>query len=182
MRQSLTLDADSVRLREFTLSDYDELHALTRQTAITDILPDWNMTEEQLKDFLQFVIGSYDKFDPADVRILLAVEHKSDGRLVGWCGVFPNDLLDPEVREAAYAISKDYRNLGFITSAVKAILSFVFRQTELERVAAIVKPFNAASRSVLLKTGFRHMRLATLSDGQDYDYFEADKGDFPDMA
>lgn len=179
MRLSFTLDADSVRLREFTLSDYDELYALTRQTEITDILPDWNMTEAQLKDFLKFVIGSYDKFDPADVRILLAVEHKLDGRLIGWCGVFPNDLLDPAAREVAYAISKDYRNRGLITSAVQAILSFVFSQTELDRVAAIVKPFNVASRSVLLKTGFRHMRLVTLSNGQDYDYFEADKEGFP---
>lgn len=40
---------------------------------MTDLLPDWRMTEEQLTDFLSFIIASYEKFDPEDVRILLAV-------------------------------------------------------------------------------------------------------------
>lgn len=73
------------------------------------------MTEEQLGEFMSFVIGSYEQFSAEDVRILLAVEHKTDKRLIGWCGVFPNDMLEPHVREVAYAISKDYRNLGLAT-------------------------------------------------------------------
>ncbi|MEK0313360.1 GNAT family N-acetyltransferase [Cohnella sp. 56] len=175
MTLSFTMEMDSVRLRPFAAEDDEALYALTRQTEITDLLPDWRMTEAQLADFLQFVIGSYAKFDPQDVRILLAVEHQADARLIGWCGVFPNDLLDPAAREVAYAISKDYRNRGYITSAVRAIVSFVFRHSELERVAAIVKPHNAASGSVLRKAGFRLLQRTTLANGQDYDYFETER-------
>jgi RimJ/RimL family protein N-acetyltransferase len=66
-----------------------------------------------------------DAFDPKDVRILLAIEHKEDEALIGWCGVFPNDLLDPTEREIAYALSKHYRNRGYATEAVVGISSFV---------------------------------------------------------
>ncbi|SFB56435.1 Protein N-acetyltransferase, RimJ/RimL family [Cohnella sp. OV330] len=172
MTLSFTIETDSIRLRAFAPQDLDALRALTMQTEITDLLPDWAMTEAQLADFLSFVIGSYGRFDPADVRILLAIEHKADERLIGWCGVFPNDLLDPADREVAYAVSKDYRGRGYATSAVQAIRAFIFRHTELERVAAIVKPMNGASRGVLLKAGFRPVDRRRLSDGQDYDYFE----------
>lgn len=73
MTLSFTIELDSIRLRPFAAEDDEALYALTRQTEITDMLPDWRMTEAQLADFLQFVIGSYAKFDPQDVRILLAV-------------------------------------------------------------------------------------------------------------
>ncbi|MFD2331054.1 GNAT family N-acetyltransferase [Cohnella sp. GCM10020058] len=172
MMHSFTIDTDSIRLRAFAPQDIDALRALTMQTEITDLLPDWAMTEAQLTDFLSFVIGSYGRFDPDDVRILLAIEHKADERLIGWCGVFPNDLLDPADREVAYAVSKDYRKSGYATSAVQSMLAWIFRHTRLERVAAIVKPMNDISRSVLLKAGFRLIDRRTLSNGQEYDYFE----------
>ncbi|WP_161601568.1 GNAT family N-acetyltransferase [Paenibacillus luteus] len=175
MSHSLTIETEAITLRPFAIQDFDELYQLTRQPEITDILPDWDMTKEQLNDFMSFVIGSYEQFNPADVRILLAVEHNNDKRLIGWCGVFPNDLLDPSVREVAYAISKDYRNQGFSTSAVEAILSFVFQKTELEQITAIVKPFNGASRRVVEKAGFQHLKRVRLSDEVEYDYFQLEK-------
>jgi RimJ/RimL family protein N-acetyltransferase len=175
MSHSFTIELEFVRLRTFAEQDLQELYNLTRQAEITDLLPDWNMTEEQLEGFLGFVIASYDTFDPSDVRILLAMEHKRDKRLIGWCGVFPNDLLVPAAREIAYAISKEYRNQGHITAAVRAMASFVFRHTRLERIVAIVKPHNHASRRVVEKAGFRHLDLVRLSDRQDYDYFELSK-------
>ncbi|MFC3799057.1 GNAT family N-acetyltransferase [Cohnella sp. GCM10012308] len=173
MTRSFTIDTDSIRLRAFAPQDLDAMRALTMQTEITDLLPDWAMTEAQLTDFLSFIIGSYARFDPEDVRILLAIEHKDDERLIGWCGVFPNDLLDPAEREVAYAVSKDYRNRGYATSAVQAMLAWIFRHTRLERVAAIVKPMNDASRSVLLKAGVSTIDRRRLPNGQEYDCFEA---------
>ncbi|UUZ81046.1 GNAT family N-acetyltransferase [Paenibacillus sp. P26] len=171
MRPRLGLETEHLLLREFNRGDFHDLWMLTRQTEITDILPDWNMSEERLRGFLEFVISSYDRFHPGDVRILLAVEHKQDGRLIGWCGVFPNDKLPPEERELAYAISKDYRNRGYTTEAAKGMVSYLFNHSSLEQIVAIVRPFNGASRRILEKCGFVHQRLARLSDGEDYHYY-----------
>ncbi|XEC93822.1 GNAT family N-acetyltransferase [Paenibacillus tarimensis] len=171
MRESIRFETASLRLREFALEDYNALYALTTQQEITDILPDWNMTEVQLKRFLAFVIDSYDKFQPDDVRILLAIVHKGDQKLIGWCGVFPNDKLEPQKREIAYAMHKDYRNCGYTTEAVMGMVAYVFGQSSLSEIVAIVKPFNTASRRVVEKAGFIQQSTVRLSDGEDYDYF-----------
>lgn len=168
MDRPLGFNTASLVLREFTFEDYEELYGLTRQREITDILPDWDMTREQLMGFLRFVIGSYAKFNAKDVRVLLAIER--EGKLAGWCGVFPNDKLPPAEREIAYAMSKDYHGKGYATEAVSGMVSYIFRSTALQEIAAIVKPFNTASRRVLDKAGFRYVQLVRLSDEADYDY------------
>ncbi|SCY83009.1 Protein N-acetyltransferase, RimJ/RimL family [Paenibacillus polysaccharolyticus] len=172
MNHRFTIVANSVMLRPFTLQDQAALATLTHQPEITDLLPDWKMTEEQLSEFLQFVVGSYEQFDPQDVRIMLAVIHQESQRLIGWCGVFPNDMLDPSDRELAYAISRDHRNKGYITEAVRALTAYLFEHTSLNRIVGIVKTYNPASRKVLEHTGFQYVNRRRLSDGEVYDYFE----------
>ncbi|BBH24505.1 hypothetical protein Back11_58500 [Paenibacillus baekrokdamisoli] len=178
MRQQLGFETESLILREFTLEDAGELYKLTRQKQITDILPDWNMTVKQTKDFLEFVVSSYASFDPDDIRIMLAITDKRNEELIGWCGVFPNDKLDPADREIAYAISEHYRNQGLTTEAARGMLRYIFQQSSLQQIVAIVKPFNIASRRVIEKVGFQHRQLVQLSDGADYDYFTVERGPF----
>lgn len=168
---SIRFETPSLVVREFVMEDFDALYELIQQTEITDILPDWNMSEEQLHGFMRFVISSYEKLSPMDVRFLLAVEHKREKKLIGWCGVFPNDLLPIDEREVAYAMSRDYRNRGLTTEAVQAVVRYVFRNTALDHVTAIVKPFNVPSRRLLEKVGFQHVRRTTLADDQIYDCF-----------
>ncbi|MCD9020948.1 GNAT family N-acetyltransferase [Cohnella silvisoli] len=171
MSTSHGFETNALTIRQFTIEDTAALYELTRQTEITDFLPDWNMSEQQLEGFLDFVIASYEDFNPEDVRILLAIEHKQDRRLIGWCGVFPNDRLDPADREIAYAISKDYRNHGYTTEATTGMVSYVFNHSLLMQIVAIVKPFNLASTRVIEKTGFKHVQLLGLSDNSNYNYY-----------
>lgn len=172
MNHGFTIVANSVMLRPFTSQDQAALAALTHQPEITDMLPDWKMSEEQLSEFLQFVVGSYEQFNPQDVRIMLAVIHQESQQLIGWCGVFPNDMLDPSDREVAYAISRDHRNKGYITEAVRALTTYLFEHTSLNRIVGIVKTYNPASRKVLEHTGFQYVNRRSLSDGEVYEYFE----------
>jgi RimJ/RimL family protein N-acetyltransferase/GNAT superfamily N-acetyltransferase len=172
MNHGFSIVASAVMLRPFTLQDQVTLAVLTQQPEITDMLPDWKMTEEQLSEFLRFVVGSYEQFDPQDVRMLLAVIHQESQQLIGWCGVFPNDMLDPSDYEVAYAISRDHRNKGSITEAVGALIAYLFEHTSLNRIVGIVKTYNPASRKVLEHTGFQYVNRRRLSDGEVYDYFE----------
>lgn len=178
MENLMEFETASLIVRRFTYEDFSELNLLINQKEITNILPDWAMTEEQLRSFLEFVIGSYKRFNKDDVRIILAIEHRKDQRLIGWCGVFPNDKLESADREVAYAVSRDYRNRGYITEAVMGIVSAVFRSSSLEEIVAIVKPFNIASRRVLEKAGFGLTRRVTLSDQAEYDYFVLERRSF----
>lgn len=170
-RNQLGFETEFLIIREFTINDYDALYNLTRQREITDLLPDWNMTKEQLSQFLRFVVSSYETFHPENVRVLLAIVHKKNQHLIGWVGVFPNEMLEEEDREIAYAISKDYRNQGHMTEAVQGMVNQIFKLSKLERIVAIVKPHNRASRRVVEKLGFIYLHTLTLKDNCSYDYF-----------
>lgn len=164
---------EALRVRPFAWEDRDALYQLSCQPEITDVLPEWRMNPEQLDGFLRYVLSSYERADPDDVRYLLAIEHAADECLIGWCGVFPNDKLPPEKREIAYAVSKHYRNRGYATQAVRAVAAYTFEHTSLHEISAIVKPFNRQSGRVLEKAGFSYEGRRTLSDEEEYDTFAA---------
>jgi ribosomal-protein-alanine N-acetyltransferase len=56
--------------------------------------------------------------------------------------------------EIGYSIHPSFRNSGFATEAVKALVGWAFRQPRVERVVAETEPGNEPSRRVLEKVGF----------------------------
>ncbi|MCP4753015.1 MAG: GNAT family N-acetyltransferase [Proteobacteria bacterium] len=172
MRNEIKIETHRLILREFRAGDLDALYALTCQREITDILPDWKMSREHIRNrWLPWIITQYDHFDPNNVRFILAMVHKDEGNLIGWIGVFPNDMLQTSDREIAYAISKDFRSRGYTTEAAKALTTYVFQMSNLEEIVAIVKTFNKSSRRVIEKSGFVHRQSDKLGNGHDYNCF-----------
>lgn len=49
---------------------------------------------------------------------------------------------------------KHFRNRGYTTKAVKGLLHFLFEQTNIEQLNAIVQPRNVSSLKVIEKCGF----------------------------
>ena len=82
--------------------------------------------------------------------------------------------LDGEV-EIGYGISEAWRNNGYATEAARAAVQFAFDQAGQDRLVAIVKPENVASRRVIEKLGFGNCGVRTVPDenGVDcaFDYF-----------
>jgi ribosomal-protein-alanine N-acetyltransferase len=56
--------------------------------------------------------------------------------------------------EIGYSIDPSFRNSGYATEAVKALVGWAFRQPHVERVIAETEPGNEPSRRVLEKAGF----------------------------
>jgi ribosomal-protein-alanine N-acetyltransferase len=80
-----------------------------------------------------------------------AVEHKTDQKLIGWCGL---QMLEktPEV-EVAYLLAQDYWNQGLATEAARAAIQYGFDQLKLKRIVAIARPENVGSYRVMEKVG-----------------------------
>ena len=78
-----------------------------------------------------------------------------DKRLAGSIGLISKPDIYRKNFEMGYFLSEKYWGRGIITSAVKAITSYAFREFDIIRVYA--EPFsdNTASRKVLEKAGFR---------------------------
>jgi len=68
-------------------------------------------------------------------------------------GVFLSSFL-------GYKVAEDKQNCGYATEAVKKMVDIAFEDYGLHRVEANVIPGNAASRRVLIKTGFTEEGLS----------------------
>ncbi len=83
------------------------------------------------------------------------VHRLSDNALMG--GVTLSNVRRGVAQAASmgYWIGERFARQGFMTEAVSAVVEFAFEELALHRVEAACLPHNDASRSLLLKVGFR---------------------------
>lgn len=115
-------------MREYSVEDLEEFHALTLQPEIIEFLPDWNVPKEQRLDWLinyeikenqQFLQAISAGGDIGELRLRLGIILKESGEFIGWCCTGIKDELPVPNREIMYAISKDHRGKGYTTQAAK---------------------------------------------------------------
>ena len=79
------------------------------------------------------------------------LEHKADGRPIGWGGL--NWLPDTEETEVLYALDKPYWGQGLATEVARFSVNYGFEVVGLEEIIGLVVPENTASARVLEKAG-----------------------------
>ena len=85
---------------------------------------------------------------------LLAVRVKDTAELIGYCGLIARSSAPPDEPELAYELLRAAHGRGYATEAARAVIE---RADEAghQRLWAEVWDWNAASRRVLHKLGFR---------------------------
>ena len=91
--------------------------------------------------------------DRASPPGLLAVERKSVGDVIGYCGLVDNERLPDGESELAFELLRRSWGRGYATEASLAVLEWA-RSSGYERLWATVWDWNTASRRVLAKVGF----------------------------
>ena len=74
-------------------------------------------------------------------------------------------------------MSEDYWNKGIMSEAIRRVVDYVFRETDIIRLFATVYEYNPASMKVLEKAGFTKqaiLRKAAVKNGKviDMHYFD----------
>lgn len=90
---------------------------------------------------------------------------KENNKVIGSLGVEEYSLedkltefFDYNGREIGYALSKDYRNKGLMTEAVKAVIEWLFKDCNLDFLLCGYYDFNIQSKRVQEKCGFKAYR------------------------
>lgn len=80
------------------------------------------------------------------------ISNKQDGKLIGeiWVYLIENNRM----AKMAFRLSPAYQGNGLMTEAVKEVLDFCFKNTELQRLWSDVHIDNVASYKTLEKVGF----------------------------
>ena len=95
---------------------------------------------------------------------------KRKNEFIGFCNTGIKEELSGPNREVAYAISKYYRNKGYTTQAVKGLVNYLFENTNVEQLNAVVLPSNIASNKVIAKCGFHLQGDVEIDDQLYYHY------------
>lgn len=162
MNNLFTLDCGEILLQEFRAEDVDAIYEITSQPEVYEFLPDWRSTREQRLDWVtNYEIPNNKKFLSAVPNIggqnylKLGIILKETGEFIGFCNTGIKVELSEPNREIAYAISKNYRNQGYTTKAVKGLVHYLFENTDVELLNTVVLPHNVSSNKVIKKCGFR---------------------------
>ena len=151
-RDPPTLETDRLILRKMTPGDAEAIFSYASDPEVTRyVVWDTHRTIEDSRAFLNLTVRGYESgADPT-----WGIVYKGDHSFIGTCGFA---ILEPEHARAeiGYVISKEYRGRGLATEAVRAMISFGFREMDLNRIEAQCIAENTASARVMQKAGMTH--------------------------
>jgi len=85
---------------------------------------------------------------------ILAVKRKAAGDIIGYCGLVFHGSGAPDEPELVFELLRTAHGCGYATEAGQAVVGWS-TEAGYERLWATVRDWNAASRRVLEKLGFR---------------------------
>jgi ribosomal-protein-alanine N-acetyltransferase len=87
-----------------------------------------------------------------------ALVGREDPVLRGRCGF--NRILETSEIEVDFVLARNYWRKGYATEAAEAVLAYGFNSLNFDRIIALAKPDNVASRRVIEKIGLRYQHDA----------------------
>ncbi len=139
-------------LREFIENDWQAVLAYQRDSRYLQFYEWTERSEDDVRAFVRRFIEQQEELPRT--KFQLAITLKTDGALIGNCGIRRNKPGD-RVAEIGYELAPKHWKQGYATEAAHAIIAFGFEQLGLHRIEALCHAENAASAHVLEKLGMR---------------------------
>jgi RimJ/RimL family protein N-acetyltransferase len=139
-------------LREFNESDWPEVLAYQSDPRYLRYYEWTERTPEAAREFVRVFLAQQQEHPR--LKFQLAITLRSDGRLIGNCGL---RLASADAREGdlGYELSPQYWGRGYATEAARAIVDFGYGELRLHRIWSWCIAENVASARVLDKLGMR---------------------------
>ncbi|MEI6274505.1 MAG: GNAT family protein [Prolixibacteraceae bacterium] len=145
----IILGKDNIELRSFTVDDQIRLAELCNNIHIWNNVRDYFPHPYTEKDAGEFISMCGKENSPTTFAIVCK------GELAGCIGLVLQTDVYRMSAEIGYWIGEPYWGLGIATQAVELLTDYGFNQLGLVRIYSGVFDFNAASRRVLEKAGFK---------------------------
>jgi len=155
------LDTDRLRLRWLAASDAAFVRELVNEPAWLQFIGDRGVRTDA--DALAYLERSSLKMYALHGFSLNAVERKSDGALVGICGLLKRDTLEDV--DLGFAFLTRFHGFGYAREAAAAVMHGQRAALGLHRVVAVTAPENLRSIRLLESLGFRFERMIRFAGG-----------------
>ena len=150
-KEDIVLETPRLLLREFLLSDAEDMYALNSNWEVIQYTGDTSFESlEAAREFLR----NYDPYSKTGMGRWLVIR-KSDKACLGWCGLkwHEGDWID-----LGYRFFQEYWNQGYATESSQYCLDYGFNELNLKEIFATVMPENIGSVRVLEKLGFQFIK------------------------
>jgi ribosomal-protein-alanine N-acetyltransferase len=144
-----------LRLRHFTPDDADDLYHIYSYPELFKYMSnEKKLSWEQTVGVINSLTENWQQHQVG----VWAVVYKKDRKLIGHCGF--KFLENTQEIQIGYLLLPSYWGMGLGTEAASAALKYGFEVAKLERVVAVAKPENIASRRVMEKVGMKYEKDA----------------------
>ncbi len=151
------LETDRLILRPLDEKDIDAIFAMRSDPEVMRFI-----REPQNRDESANWVGLVSSLWATEQIGFCAMVEKSLGKFVGWCGLWR--LKETGEIEVGYAVAKEFWGKGYATEAALKFLDYAFEKLEPEKIVAVARPKNAASRRVMEKLGMDFVKTDTFYD------------------
>lgn len=141
----MILETKRLYLREMNATDFEDLCGMLCDQEVMYAYEHAFSLEEAQK-WLQRQIQCYHD----DGVGLWAVIQKTDGAMVGQCGITKQKLPHKEVWEVGYLLKKEYWGKGYATEASNGCIQYAFQELKLTHIYSIIRDNNIASQRVAI--------------------------------
>lgn len=164
------LETNRLILKEIKPEHVNEIYQIFSNENVTRYYGMSPFTEESQAN--QMIESFRSKFENKQ-GMRWGIVEKESNRLIGTIGL--NNLMIPSKRtEIGYDLLPTYWGKGFISEAIKEVITYCFQTLELFRIGAVIFPENIASSKAIEKVGFQKeglLRGYIFQDHHSHDVF-----------
>jgi [ribosomal protein S5]-alanine N-acetyltransferase len=143
-----------ISLRPFAASDLDDMQEVMGNPDVMRFSLSGPKTRTETADFLSRCRAQCDEFGYG----LLAVVYKEEDRVIGYCGLYRQDIDGRLELEIGYRLHPSYWGRGIATEAAAMTRDWAFANLDREKLISIIEPENVASIAVAKKVGMEFER------------------------
>lgn len=150
---TIEIETDRLVLRPILLTDAQSLYELVSDKEVLNYLagiPEYTGVETAVNYIQNILIKQYLNKDFYDWAVVL----KSENKMIGRISVYKQDDYR-RMADLVWYLNPTYRNKGYITEGVKAVINHLFT-IGFERIEAFANIENRASTKVMAKVGMQY--------------------------
>ena len=152
-------ETERLIVRELVETDKQALHRILSDPVVMEHYPvvaDWDVTELWYTKIRE----RYEKFG----RSFFAIELKSDGEMIGICGVLDQLVEEEPFLEVGYLFAQNWWHKGYASEAAQACRDIAFTDHNADHVISIIDPANTPSIRVAERNGMVYERTAPFKE------------------
>ena len=147
--KGITIKTERLILRPMEISDIDAILRIFTDPLVIASFGIPPFERQQMERWVQRNLSHQNEYGYGLFSVIL----KSNGLLIGDCGLEQMDIEGVKVAELGYDFHSDYWHQGLATEAAKAVCDYAFRGLTLPRLVSLIRVGNDASRSVAERLG-----------------------------